>query len=84
MVPDDRGRPLSCRQTDTLAVRAMCALLEADPSLRITTEAVSDYAAIFGVPIGWLAANEGPEPDPEQVRAAIARARRRRAKRTDG
>lgn len=37
-----------------------------------TTEAL---AGVFGVPAGWLAFGEGPDPDPAAVRAAVEAAR---------
>ena len=36
---------------------------------------LDELARVFGVPAGWLAFGEGPDPDPAAVRAAVEAAR---------
>lgn len=42
-------------------------------------DVVSKIAEALGVSLDWLIRGEGPEPEPEAVRAAVERARAARA-----
>lgn len=50
-------------------------MIETGRRANIERETAASLARVFGVPAGWLAFGEGPDPDPAAVRAAVEAAR---------